>query len=41
VPAASAAVISRMSSVIFIEQHFGPHMRHKWALSKVSCGSVW
>ena len=41
VPAASAAAISRMSSVIFIEHHFGPHMRHKWALSKVSCGSVW
>jgi hypothetical protein len=41
VPAASAAAISRMSCVIFIEQYFGPHMLQKWALLKVSCGSVW
>ena len=35
------AAISRMSSVIFIEQYFGPHMLQKWALLKVSCGNVW
>ena len=34
------AAISRMSSVIFIEQYFGPHMLQKWALLNVSCGSV-
>ena len=41
VPAASAAAMSRMSCVIFIEQYFGPHMLQKWALLNVSCGSVW
>jgi hypothetical protein len=29
VPAASAAAMSRMSCVIFIEQYFGPHMLQK------------
>ncbi len=32
--------ICRMSSVIFIEQYFGPHMLQKWALLNVSCGKV-
>src|SRR5215203_2632548 len=32
--------ILRISSVIFIEQYFGPHMLQKWADLKVSCGSV-
>ena len=40
-PFASAAAISRISCEIFIEQYFGPHMLQKWALLKVSCGSVW
>jgi hypothetical protein len=31
-----AWAMSRMSSVIFIEQYFGPHMLQKWALLKVS-----
>ena len=35
-----SAAIARMSSVIFIEQYFGPHMLQKWALLNVSCGSV-
>src|SRR5688572_8442982 len=34
------AAILRMSSVIRIEQYLGPHMLQKWALLKVSCGSV-
>jgi hypothetical protein len=38
---AFSAAIARMSSVIFIEQYFGPHMLQKWALLNVSCGSVW
>ena len=37
---ALASAILRMSSVIFIEQYFGPHMLQKWALLKVSAGSV-
>ncbi len=32
--------IARISSVIFIEQYFGPHMLQKWALLKVSAGRV-
>jgi hypothetical protein len=35
-----SAAIARMSSVIFIEQYFGPHMLQKWALLNVSCGSA-
>ena len=35
-----SAAIARISSVIFIEQYFGPHMLQKWALLNVSCGSV-
>jgi hypothetical protein len=34
------AAILRMSSVIRIEQYLGPHMLQKWALLKVSWGSV-
>ena len=34
-----SAAIARISSVIFIEQYFGPHMLQKWALLKFS-GSV-
>ncbi len=30
----------RISSVIRIEQYFGPHMLQKWALLNVSCGKV-
>jgi len=30
----------RISSVIFIEQYFGPHMLQNWAVLKLSCGSV-
>ncbi len=35
-----SAAILRISSVIFIEQYLGPHMLQKWALLKVSWGSV-
>ena len=38
--AVPVSAILRMSSVIFIEQYFGPHMLQKWALLNVSCGSV-
>jgi hypothetical protein len=37
---APAAAMSRISWEIFIEQYFGPHMLQKWALLKVSWGSV-
>jgi hypothetical protein len=37
---APAAAMSRISCEIFIEQYFGPHMLQKWALLKVSWGSV-
>src|SRR6188768_1428416 len=33
-----SAAIARISSVIFIEQYFGPHILQKWALLKVSAG---
>jgi hypothetical protein len=32
----SSLAILRMSSVMRIEQYFGPHMLQKWALLKVS-----
>jgi hypothetical protein len=35
-----SAAIARISSVIFIEQYFGPHMLQKCALLNVSAGSV-
>ena len=35
-----SAAMARISSVIFIEQYFGPHMLQKWALLKVSAGKV-
>ena len=34
-----SAAIARMSSVIFIEQYFGPHMLQEWAAS-AGCGAA-
>ena len=40
VTSSPCCAILRISSVIFIEQYFGPHMLQKWAALNVSCGSV-
>src|ERR1700756_1434730 len=35
-----AAIAARTSSVIFIEQNFGPHIEQKWATLAPSAGRV-
>src|ERR1700686_2267837 len=37
---APSPYFARISSVIFIEQNFGPHMEQKWAVLAPSCGRV-